>query len=79
MSEVVESTMSAVPLIRPKFHPRPSKASAMIRTVIESAEATAARIPAARSVAPAAIAIAVRPILSTRTPVSKEGRYIEPI
>jgi hypothetical protein len=75
----VESTISAVPLIKPKFHPNPSKERAIIRRTIESSGAKAAIKPARRNVVPEAIAIAVRPNLSTRTPVTSEGRYMAPI
>lgn len=76
---LVASTMSAVPLIKPKFQPSPSRARAIASTSIESAGATVARIPAASRVIPEAIVIIVHPNLSTRIPVTRDGRYIAPI
>lgn len=73
------SIMRAVPLIKPKFQPTPSSTNAKISRTIESAGAKAASIPEARSVAPEATAIAVRPTLSTSWPVRSEGKYIAPI
>lgn len=75
----VESTISAVPLIKPRFQPNPSKERAAVRRTIESPGANAASKPARSSVIPEAIAMAVRPSLSTRIPVTREGRYMAPI
>ncbi|MOA64406.1 hypothetical protein D3C78_1904430 [compost metagenome] len=48
-------------------------------SAMDSAGATAARIPELRSTTPEAIDMLMRPILSTRKPVINEGRYIAPI
>src|SRR5699024_1202532 len=75
----VESTIRAVPLIKPKFQPKPSKISARFIKNNELPGANAAITPAASNVIPEAIDMASRPILSTRIPVKGEGRYIAAI
>src|SRR5699024_7781729 len=75
----VESTIKAVPLINPKFQPRPSKISETFIRNKESPGAVAATTPEASNVTPEEIAIVSLPNLSTRIPVKGEGRYMAAI
>jgi len=51
----------------------------MVSGSMESAGAAADKMPAVNRVAPEAIVILVRPNLSTRIPVTRDGRNIPPI
>ena len=53
----VESMMIAVPLIKPKFHPRPSTINAIVNQTRESPGAKAAINPAIDNVTPEAMTI----------------------
>src|SRR5699024_6052491 len=74
ISGSVESTIKAVPLIKPKFQPRPSNTRATVMRNNDSPGAAIATMPEASKVIPEAIAIVNRPSLSTRMPVNGEGR-----
>ena len=68
--------MRVVPLMSPKFQPRPSRTRATVSQVIDSPGAAAPTPPAARRVTAAATAIGIGPRRSTRRPVTSEGRNI---
>src|SRR5699024_1658650 len=72
----VDSMIMAVPLINPKFQPRPSKMSARANGRMASPGVNAARIPDRNNVTPDALTIRVGPNRSTSAPVRGEGKYI---
>ena len=75
----VESTISVVPLISPRFQPRPRSTRASVSRPRESPGARAETTPAQSSVTPDAAAMGSRPTRSTRGPVTSEGRNIAPM
>src|SRR3954453_4179479 len=75
----VDSIIMAVPLINPKFQPRPSNISAIANGRNASPGVNAAKIPEINKVTPDAITIAVGPKRSTSAPVRREGKYIAAI
>ncbi len=73
---VVASTTSAVPVMSPKFQPRPSRMSATVSQPVDPAGASEASSPATVRQRLDAAAIGRRPIRSTSGPVTSDGRNI---